>query len=215
MLKEIRREKLPSKKNHVYRESGLNQDVVVKMFTAAHRFNTEKEIGELLEDSNLTFPPRVAVDDENLTIIYSYINGYPVVDLIEDIEMSEAQDIIRKICAWLLEFYAVIRQKKGCQYILGDIHLRNFLYEKASHQVYGLDFEECRPGRIETDAARLYVFILYYEPAFTARKKDLTACLWQTLAEALVLDEELFQQEVERETQELLARRRHKRPALN
>jgi len=138
---------------------------------------------------------------------YDYIDGVAVVDLIESAELIKAEAIIAAICAWMRKFYAIIFEKKGSQYILGDIHLRNFLYNESSGQLYGFDFEECRPGRLESDAARLYVFILHYEPAFTPRKIALADYFRETFFAFAALDETFFQQEVKRETEELLARR--------
>jgi len=204
MIELMNLERLPSKKNYVYRD----RDTIIKIFTDQHRFQTEKEMGDILRNSGLSTPVRLGVKEERLEIVYNYINGSPVVDLIDNTELARAEEIFDKICAWLVKFYSIILQKKGYQHILGDAHLRNFLYEEASNQVYGLDFEECRPGRIETDAARLYVFILHYDPAFTPRKKALAAFFWKTIAASLALDETFFQQEVMRETAELLARRR-------
>lgn len=196
-------ERLPSKKNNVVRYG----DNVSKSFTDRSRFQMEKKIGDLLVDSDLLTPARQAVDEPGLTIRYEYVRGIPVVDLIEAIQLNQAEEIISKICAWMINFYALTLRKTGSQYILGDIHLRNFLYEEISQQIYGLDFEECRCGRIESDAARLYVFILHYDPAFTLRKKRLAASIRDTLLTSLELDETFFHYEVERETNELLIRR--------
>lgn len=210
-MNKLKNQQLPSKKNHVFREIGKHSDAVLKTFTDQSRFHTEKKMGDLLENSGLLIPERLAVNEEDLQIVYHYIDGVPVVDLIETIELSQAEEIIKKICKWLVDFYSINRGKTGSQYILGDIHLRNFVYEEKSGLVYGLDFEECRPGRIETDAARLCVFILHYDPAFTQRKKALTACFHDTLFAALALDESFFQQEIKRESADLLARRRTRR----
>lgn len=196
-------ELLPGKKNRVVRYG----DVVSKTFSDRSRFQMEKEIGDLLENSCILTPARLSVDEPGLVIKYENIKGTPAVDLIEDVELSQARIIFSKICAWLAEFYTLILREKGRQWILGDIHLRNFLYEEASGQIYGLDFEECRCGRIESDAARLYVFILHYDPAFTLRKKTLAALVRENLTVSLGLDETFFQAEVERETRELLIRR--------
>ncbi len=200
-------EQLPSKKNLVIRKCGHNQDIVVKKFSDPDRFRTEKEMGEILKDTELFIPPRLAWDEKEYTIVYSYIAGEPVVDLIEETEWEKTRAIFTQICAWLVQFYRLTSQKMGCQYILGDIHLRNFIYNEAAADVYGLDFEECRPGRIETDAARLWVFILNYDPAFSQRKQLLAALVKDNLFAALSLDESLFKQEVARETAEMMKRR--------
>lgn len=200
-------EQLPSKKNLVIRKCGQNQDIVVKKFSDPGRFRTEKEMGDILQDTGLLIPPRLAWDEKEYTIDYSYIAGEPVVDLIEDIEWEKTRAIFTQICDWLVQFYRLTRQKIGCQYILGDIHLRNFIYNETAANVYGLDFEECRPGRIETDAARLWVFILNYDPAFTERKQLLAALVKENLFAALRLEESSFKQEAARETAELMKRR--------
>jgi len=57
MPEQIVREKLPSKKNHVYRERGTRQDIVTKIFTDPGRFQMEKEIGDLLQNTDLLTPP--------------------------------------------------------------------------------------------------------------------------------------------------------------
>ena len=207
MSKKAGREQLPSKKNYVYWDWGEYCDKIIKIFTDQSRFQIEKEMGDLFADSSLLTPKRLSVNEAALVIEYAHIDGFPVVELIESTELAQAEKIIRKICAWLVEFYSITFEKKGCRYILGDIHLRNFLYKKKDDSVYGIDFEECRPGRIESDAARLYVFILYYDPAFTPRKKALAACFWNTLSTSLELDHTSFREEVKRETAELLARR--------
>lgn len=213
MSEPIIRQPLTSKKNDVYREKRGHQDVVVKHFSDSSRFQMEKQIAELLAHSALRIPACLAVDEEKQEMVYAYVNGRPAVDLIEEMEFSQAEEMIRKIAFWLADFYAILRDKLGDQYIMGDIHLRNFLYKEASQQVYGFDFEECRPGRMETDAARLYVFMLHYDPAFTERKKALAACLWETLSGLLQLNECFFQQEVNRETEELMIRRRQRAEA--
>lgn len=196
-------ERLPGKKNEVIRYG----DIVSKTFSDRSRFQMEKEIGDLLGDSGLHTPARLLVDEPGLTIKYRHIKGTPAVDLIEDTEFSQARIIFSEICTWLAEFYTLIRREKESQWILGDVHLRNFLYEEASGQIYGFDFEECRRGRIESDAARLYVFILHYDPAFTRRKRMLAALVRENLTASLGLDENFFQAAVERETRELLVRR--------
>lgn len=196
-------ERLLSKKNKVVRHG----DIIYKTFSDRSRFQMEKEIGDLLENSGLLTPARLSVDEPGLTIKYENIKGPYAVDLIENIELSQTWEIFGKICNWLAGFYTLTLREKGCQWILGDIHLRNFIYECASGQIYGFDFEECRHGRIESDAARLCVFILHYDPAFTERKKTLAAFVRENLTSSLGLDEPFLQSEVERETKELLIRR--------
>ncbi len=202
---------LPSKKNHIYREQKGQQEVVVKQFTDPGRFGMEKKIGELLQGTDLCIPRRLAVNEQAQEIIYEYIASVPLVDLIETTDLEQAREKIAQICTWMMKFYTIIREKTGRQYILGDVHLRNFICDIRTCLVYGVDFEECRPGRIETDVARLYTFILHYEPAFTARKIELAEDVQRTFFAALDLDEKFYLHEVARETEALLQRRQKNR----
>ncbi len=214
MDKENMREMLPSKKNHIYRGQTGQQEVVVKHFTDPGRFQMEKEIGTLLQETDLSTPRRLSVKEQEQEIIYAYVPAVPLVDIIETEDLHKLYAVFTRMCAWMMKFYTIIREKTGRQYILGDVHLRNFIYDDRDDQIYGVDFEECRPGRIETDVARLYTFILHYEPAFTARKIKLSEYVQKTFLAALDLDEKFYLQEVARETEELL-QRRHRRYAEN
>lgn len=207
MNDQLVKERFLSKKNDVYRSQEKGKDTVVKVFSDRGRFENEEAIGNILIGTSLLIPDRLWVDAQALTISYSYLNASPVVDMIESRPLSQVKNIIRQICDWLAAFYTAVLQELGTQYILGDSHLRNFLYDEESRQVYGIDFEDCCPGRIETDLARLYTFILYYDPAFTRRKKALAAYLWDIASHRMVLDEDFYREEVKRETTELITRR--------
>lgn len=197
-----------SKKNEVYRDAEKEPGKVIKKFSAAERFDREKEMWDTLQDTELPLPKRIFVDENKKEISYRYIPGAPVVDLLERLPLPSADLLVEKICEWMVEFYRVISEKKGEIWILGDAHLRNFLYETENDTLYGIDLEECRPGRPETDIGRLYVFILNYDPAFTPRKKRLATHFHETISNLMELDQSFFQSEVCRETAELRARRR-------
>lgn len=203
----------PSKKNYVYWDLRDECKIVTKVFTEQRRFLTEKRIVDILDDTDLLTPFRISIDETSLTIIYTYEDAIPVVEYIENKNLELAKHIFKYICEWLIDFYRIIKERKGKQYILGDIHLKNFLYDEKTDSLYGIDFEECRPGRIETDVARLYVFILNYDPALTVRKKELATYICEYLFDSLDLNNDFFLQEVKRETQEMIARR-SSRPRL-
>lgn len=200
-------ERFNSKKNEVYRDEVGAGDRVIKHFSDAQRYNREVEMWDCLTESGVPVPERLSCNAKTLSATYRYIPGAPVVDLIERLPLPDADALIGKICAWMIRFYSAMEERKGESWILGDIHLRNFLYEKRSDTVYGIDLEECRPGRPESDIARLFVFILHYDPAYTQRKRRLAALLWDTLSTSMTLDPDFFQREVDRETAELNARR--------
>lgn len=197
----------PSKKNKVFKVQGDETQWVEKIFNDPAGYQTEKQMGDLFAGTDLPVPSRISFDDEGLAIRYEYVRACPVVDLIESADNALACDIILKICSWLADFYRITREKTGQQYIWGDIHLRNLLYEEETGIVYGVDFEECRPGQIESDAARIYVFLLNYDPAFTERKKQMAGLLKGELLTHLNLDEELLEREIAKETEALIKRR--------
>lgn len=203
-------EKFFSKKNQVFRILANPSDKVTKIFSDLSGFQREKEIVKLLANTELTTPCQLSVDDNALTIVYEYIDAVPVVDLIETVDLAKAKEIMEKICDWLVLFYKTIYKKTNKQYILGDIHLRNLLYEENEGMIYGVDFEDCRLGLLETDIARIYVFILHYDPAFTERKRELAKFIRENLTMRLNLDTEFLEEEICRETEELLERRDQK-----
>ena len=90
--------------------------------------------------------------------------------------------------------------------VLGDAHLRNFLLSPEG-ALTGLDFEACRPGSPEEDAARLAVFTLTYHPPFTSLKLELAAELLRECALPLILRLPVLEQALAQEAEALCARR--------
>jgi Ser/Thr protein kinase RdoA (MazF antagonist) len=200
--------RFPSKKNEVYRITDGEHEKVIKIFSSFDSFLNEKRMGDILKGTKIITPKRMSVNEESLTLTYEYIEALPVVDYIESENIKETIAIIDKVCKWLVNFYHTCYEKTGKQYILGDAHLRNFIYDETEKEVYGVDFEECRPGMMETDIARLYVFILHYDPAFTMRKRKIARYFKNTLSLQLALDDRLLKDEIKRETGELIERRK-------
>lgn len=209
-MRKTKDELLPGKKNLVIHRKEADNDIVIKKFSSRERFQRENNMMDLMKDSGLLVPQRLNYDEKELTVTYAFIDGDAVADLIEDTDWGRVQAVFMRLCSWLVQFYNITLHKMKCQYILGDIHLRNFIYNHSTDQIFGLDLEECRPGRIETDIARLIVFTLNYEPAFTQRKHNLAEFIKETMFKAFPLEEGFFLQEIHRETQELIQRRRNK-----
>ncbi len=69
--------------------------------------------------------------------------------------------IIAELIHWIKEFYSITGM------ILGDAHLRNFIY---SDGIYGVDFETAKKDLPEEDLATLILFTFTYYPMFTEDK---------------------------------------------
>ena len=168
------REKLPSKKNLVYK---VERDffekkgfVVVKEFSDSGRFFTELKIKQLLDGSDINTPrllgAELPVENNPGKLTYEFIPGDVALDAL-------SFEVVSLITGWMKRFYEITSEKLGEQWILGDIHLRNFIYDQKKHAVIGFDFEEARKGFIEEDAARLFLFITTYEPEYCERHMEL------------------------------------------
>lgn len=141
---------------------------------------------------------------EEPVILCRFLPGAPLIDLLEAAESDPAassrlRDALPALCRWLRQFYAA-----GGGSILGDAHLRNFLLSPQG-QIAGVDFETCRPGDPEEDAASLAVFALTYDPAFTPLKEELALLLLSRCG--LFLRFPVLERELERQAALLCARR--------
>ncbi|QSX05298.1 hypothetical protein JYG23_11515 [Sedimentibacter sp. zth1] len=72
---------------------------------------------------------------------------------------------IIKLLAFFQEFYKVTKDKFGKQYIMGDINLHNFILK--DDMIYGMNFESCKEGCIETDIGKFVAYLITYEPIAT------------------------------------------------
>ena len=223
-------ELLYSKKNRVltclYDGSGKSRKAVEKTFANARGFSVEWDIVQAIKGANIRIPEVLNIDKEKARIIYAYIAGETLLSYLEKWEMEDEplknqllaesekaihdpsyEMIIDSLCDWLIDFYGYIKKITGKSVILGDIHLRNFIYSPSNGGIYGLDFEDCRPGSPETDIARLCVFILTYDPPYTKVKIRTAGNLLLRLSKGLALDQTRLRSEMNRELAELKERR--------
>ena len=170
-------------------------------------FHTELEMVRRLTKALVRVAPVVRVEEP--VILYRWVNGETLCDLLEQAEGSPGRErrfrrAIPLLCRWLGEFY-----EAAGGMVLGDAHLRNFLLfsRVLERRLYGVDFEACRPGRPEEDAARLAVFTLTYDPALTDVKRRLAEELLRGLCRELGLSPAWLEQELSRELDGLCRRR--------
>ena len=169
-------ERLISKKNEVYKRmreaDGETCFAVEKEFTDARRFHMEHVVRGIAEKGGLTVPRlldfEIPSGDFNGKLVYEFIDGDLALDLLA--EDGAAEEVLSQIVAWMGRFYEIMpRDSDGEKWMLGDIHLRNFIYCRENQTVYGIDFEEAEKGDTESDVAKLFLFIATYEPAYSER----------------------------------------------
>ncbi|MEG0942548.1 MAG: hypothetical protein RSD07_07700 [Angelakisella sp.] len=191
-----------SKRNRVcLAESHTQQDlppcrVVIKDFGQnIDSYHQELKISRTLYDHGVSVPGILEVTEDS--IVYKYLEGTVAVDLLEQLEVhSDSAEILAVfdgICHWLKSCYDALEDAFSCEMILGDAHLRNFIY---SDKVYGVDFECVTEGHRETDVANLAVFTVTYSPMCTPAKYKLAAFICKRCMELMELDSSLLRREM-------------------
>lgn len=151
--------------------------IVKKQFNNHQQFLKEVYIGDLLRNSKSEqfLTPKLLTQEDPDVLYYEYISGRIAVEYLDETEMDPTNQsnsfsaVIGSILDWMVCFYNCMEEETGKEWILGDIHLRNFIIS-SEYQVYGIDFENCREGKREEDIAKLCAFILTYDPPFTETK---------------------------------------------
>jgi tRNA A-37 threonylcarbamoyl transferase component Bud32 len=162
-----------SKKNTVAYVLSQGHPRVLKWFVPGLKQNMQTEYSVLIKaHSKLTVPLPYEKDEKNNVLVMSYIVGKNVCDLINDtmLTFEEKQRIIQMIANWFISFHELFQTKEGFR-IRGDATLKNFLHSK--NQIWGVDFEESRPGKPSEDLATFCVSLLTTDPMFTSEKFQL------------------------------------------
>ncbi|SDK16731.1 RIO1 family regulatory kinase/ATPase domain-containing protein [Natronincola ferrireducens] len=212
--------KFYSKKNEVYKvkcfEENMNYSkiLVVKKYLQSLT-NMENEIYFLTElyQRGVAVPKIYRV--ENNWVILEYIEGTTLLELLEAAENNSSHlqhyqcqvknYLTNQLLNWLEGFYFYTREVTGKNFILKDIHLRNFIMK--DHLV-GVDFENCCEGEVEEDMGRLCAFILTYDPVWTPWKMHLVEELLTEAIKRFDLDEKKLMGEVGKEIDAINKRRK-------
>jgi hypothetical protein len=145
-------------------------NVVAKMFVAGP-YDTELSILRSSWNRGLAVPEVIEAQDE--VILMSFIRGETLVDRINT---TFDPHLIDMLAQWYYNFHFLHRQIKG------DPRLRNFIYH--DNALYGVDFEESRPGPWMLDIAGISASLLDTDPIFDMRKRRLS---WHLLDSYLSL----------------------------
>ncbi len=128
----------------------------------------EYKILKLLKQNGVRVPEIYCSYDKKLFL--EYIEGKTLLKYIEEFEEKnikgiQVDRIINYLLDWLTRFYDTF----SGNYIMEDINFRNFIIK--NNFIYGLDFEECKPGEKERDIGRMCAFAITYYPPFSEWKK--------------------------------------------
>lgn len=149
--------------------------------------------------------------------LMGFIPGETLCDIIHSIETAEdIEDEVKteravqmgvKLCNWLKGFYSASEKAFGESIILGDVNLRNFIFQD---EITGIDFEDYTEGLKEQDAGRICAYLMTYTPSYTGWKMDI-AHKWQELfCKGLDIDKEKLMFEISNGLTELEKRRKER-----
>ncbi|WP_312644688.1 hypothetical protein [Hydrogenoanaerobacterium sp.] len=199
-----------SKRNHVYLVSTDDAHfpkAVLKSFGGNNNgFLAERQAAQLLREHHIAVPQMLFMEEQS--IVYEHIEGKVLVDYLDVLEQPAHSDevfgIFNLLCQWLAQCYAALESAYGREMVLGDAHLRNFIY---ADKIYGVDFECVKEGKKEADIAALAVFTLVYSPICTQQKYRLAAHIMACCNRYMQLDTQLIALEILRHIETVERRR--------
>jgi tRNA A-37 threonylcarbamoyl transferase component Bud32 len=145
---------------------------ILKWFAPGLKQNMETEFSVLRKGSSkLKMPAVLEKDTDHSVLVLGYIMGKNLCDVINDSDVSfeQKQKMMTSLSAWFASFHEHFKSEDGFR-IRGDASLRNFIYKDG---VWGVDFEESRPGKPVEDIAGMCASILSTDPMFTDEKFQL------------------------------------------
>ena len=184
-----------SKKNNVFLTLINKNEVVVKKFIDEINYKNEIHINNILY-GELNIAKIISFSKNE--IIFDYIKGNTLLELLEINQLNEK--IILNLLNWIKVFY------EKTNLILGDAHLRNFIYNDG---IYGVDFEQVKKGEKEVDIASLIIFTLTYNPNFTQYKINIAKIIYQKSIDIFGFDNELLKKNLKAQIN-LIQNRRNK-----
>ena len=188
---------LTSKRNKVERIIEDGKSTICKTFTNAEYLNKEYEALHYLKQNGLNVPE--IIDSYGNSLILQDLGDNTLLSWYENEEKNNSnnyEEILYKLCNWLKQFYHIYLLNNK-QNILGDVNYRNFII--YNNEIYGIDFELIRQGKIEEDAGRLVAYAMTYEPEDTDWKMNFNTRLVSVLSKELNLETKIINSEVKKE----------------
>jgi tRNA A-37 threonylcarbamoyl transferase component Bud32 len=165
-------ERLKSRKNIVVHlkvvRKGQNTpiDTVAKMFMV-DKFDIELRILKSSWEKSLTVPE--VIDARGGVILMDYIIGEPLIDVLN---LTFEQSLIDILAEWYYNYHTAHNMIKG------DPRLRNFIHNNG--RIFGVDYEETRPGHWILDIGGAAASLLDTDPIFDVRKQKMCWTLLET-----------------------------------
>ena len=168
-------------------------------------FAAELSMVRRLDQAGVRVAPVIRAEEP--VILYRWLPGKSLCELLEAAETDPKEEerlegALPALCRWLGGYYTA-----SGGLALGDAHLRNFL-RLPGGEIAGVDFEACRPGPREEDAAALAVFTLTYDPALTPMKRRLAFAFLQACRRELKLSLPTLERALFSQLETLCTRRR-------
>ena len=202
MHKEI---KLRSKRNNVFRIVEDEGIYILKKFENHENYIREKEVLSILKKAGINVPSIIKAEENYLYL--EDLGEVNFLDWYEEQEKNNALDIsmVYELCSWFKDFYSAVFEFYKKQFILYDVNFKNFII--CDNKVYGIDFEQVRPGHIEEDAGRLVAFGLTYNPSMTEWKMNFRNIFIDILSNELNIEKEKIISEENKELAAIKKRR--------
>lgn len=202
MHKEI---KLRSKRNNVFRIVEDEGIYILKKFENHENYIREKEVLSILKKAGVNVPSIIKAEEN-----YLYLEDLGEVNFLEWYEEQEKNNalnisMVYELCSWFKDFYSAVFEFYKKQFILYDVNFKNFII--CDNKVYGIDFEQVKPGHIEEDAGRLVAFGLTYNPSMTEWKMNFRNIFIDILSNELNIEKEKIISEENKELAAIKKRR--------
>jgi len=162
-------QQLRSKKNIVFKIQILRKqrkipELIAKLFVTSG-FRRELEVLKKSQENGLAVPQ--VIDAKEGVILMRFIEGNVLTDVINETFSTTA---IEHLAKWYYRFHDIHSLIKG------DPRLRNFICHDKT--LYGIDFEESRPGDWMEDVGGVAASLLDTRPIFHEAKQKLA---WEFL----------------------------------
>jgi hypothetical protein len=164
--------RLKSRKNIVLyleltsKQEGHPLEVVAKMFVV-DKFDIEIRILKSSWEKSLSVPE--VIDAREGVILMDYIAGEPLVDVMN---RSFELRLVDMLAEWYYNYHSAHDMIKG------DPRLRNFIHNNG--RIFGVDYEESRPGPWILDIGGTAASLLDTDPIFDVRKQKMCWSLLET-----------------------------------
>lgn len=135
-----------------------------KMFSSQEAKEREAMLLKTLRRHALRVPKVLDIDEKG--ILREWIAGLTVEEILLRMEETQGEkydahaneSLIYRLINWFYDFHTIASCMEHQNLVMYDVHPSNFVLMRG--QIYGLDFEDCRPGVVETDFGRFMIFLL-------------------------------------------------------